>query len=310
MTTAHQVLARYLGAATSKEAVFDVEAFAKFHPVYNVVTKERRIGDKAMSQALRFAEFAAKADRYKGDPSRIQPNLDKAFQAVQALVASAGRVLKATDSFISEYGKDLSSDYRKNVLGDLVKWYKKLEADVQEVTSDETYRASLVGESWTVSMFLNKVSKMHANFTNLTASTEMAAKIRLAGPGPAAPDASPEDRFKAFKTRDIISMAKACAKKLGGKVAPCAALGLDVMEDVNSHKEQATVQGMLDHYVKEVTEDEYGGVRGLVSKVSGAIDWGIVDAGAFLVAILEVCHAPEAGRVQDTLAKAYAQYTD
>jgi hypothetical protein len=306
MMTAQKVLARYLEAAMPKAAYFDVEAFAKFHPVYNVMKKERPIGDKAMAQANRFMEFASKAESYKGDASRIQPNLDKAFVATEALVACAGRVLKAADPFISEYGQDMSSDYRKRILGDLVRWYRKLEDSVGKVTSADPYKERFVGRSYGIS---RDVSTLHLNFANLTSAVEMASKIQMERPGQTAPDASEEDRFKAFMTRDIIAMAKASAKKLENKPALCAALGLDVMEDVNAHSAQSKVQSMLDHYVKDIPEADYDKVRGLVGKVSSAIDWGIVEAGAFLVAILQVSRAPEAGRVSDTLAKAFAEFT-
>lgn len=304
MQTARRVLARYLEASRS------VEAFGKFHPVFDVVRKAGKVLQKAFAAAKRYAQIASKADSYKGDKSRVQPNAEKSWQAVDEMLKVAETIDKPVGDFIREYGQNLDSDYRKRVHADLMRWHEAMQKEIQDIRHNNSYyKEREVQQSFGVSLFDTWRDKLYSATYNLISSTEMAAKIPLEGPGKVDPNASPEERFRAHITPAIVTMAKASAKKLGNKPGPCAVLAGDVLEDVNAHSELRSLMGLLKHYYDAITEEERGAVRSLVGRVSTALDWDILAAGAFAAAIMKVSGAPETERVIDTLSKAFDKYT-
>jgi hypothetical protein len=304
MSTSNRVLARYLTANRL------VEAFAKFHPVYNVVSKAKKIAEKSFAQAKRYVDIASRAGGYKGDSSKIQPNLNKAFEAVDTLVRAAEGMHEPVKKFLADYAKDLESDYRKRVYTDLVKWSDKMYSFLGKTITDERFKTKFQKDSYGFGGFIDgTVSELYFSLLSLAGASELASKIPLKGPDQVAPNASPEDRFRAHMTRDIISMAKASAKKLGNKPGPCAVLGCNVLEDVNAHSAYSAIMGLVEHYYDNLTEEDGKTVQGLVGRVSGALDWGIVEAGAFCAAIMKASSAPEAERVIDILAKAFDELT-
>lgn len=299
MTPAKRVLARYL------------EAFAKYDPIYPKVQKaQKQIAKLKANYAFAHKVFVNEVNRkipmFRPQQSAkhqedMRVKLEKCMSVLSMFFQVFADITDDAGKWLNSGGKDKSEAFEA--------WQKfararqALQKEADEAVREQAGGKAPIGQFDVPSEYY--VNEAAAAFERFEREVEYAARQAIL-PGKVGPAASPEDAFKAYLTRDIVSMAQACAKKLQGKIAPCAALGLDVMEDSNAHSEQAKVQGMLDHYVKETTEEDYEDVWSLKSKVVSAIGWDVIQAGAFLVAILQVVRAPEAGRVFSTLAEAYA----
>ena len=286
-----------------------LQAFSKYHPVFDVVLKNSKIVDNSAPAAKRYAEFAYNnMTGYKGDPSKVQPNVVKAKEALAIVVDAATKIKYAVYSYLKELSEKAATASDHRVIQDIDKWNNKLIEclHLSEGTVDKLENAPTSSDLFFLSDRITNLQKAVSNVYSIVAH---AAKIRSIVPKTDS-SASPEEKFKAYQTSEVLSMAKACAKKLGSEPALCAALGLDVMEDVNAHSIQKTVQGTLDHYLTDITDADWTIIRPLVGKVSGAIDWDVISAGAFLCVMLQLSRAPEASRVFDTLAKAYTRLFD
>lgn len=121
------------------------------------------------------------------------------------------------------------------------------------------------------------------------------------------PGASDEERFLAFLDEDIRNLAKSIAKKIKKDPAKAAALVWLVLEDVNAHTEASRAESILSPLVPNGVAD---GVQDMVGSISGALEWGIVKAGAFGVALMqEVGEKGYADSLAKALAKDFAEYT-
>ncbi len=310
-STAHRVLFRYLESAHLVNAA----GFTKYHPIAKVVEKQLKTIVKAEAAALRFGKIIENAFRYHGDETKAKPNAEKMLQAVEILVSNAKAMVQAAEKYGDEIVNAANDARSMSVGAELFRWINnlndRLESGELARRMQDLREASgfdLKITAWGIRSDIEKISQAAKNVDSEISNL---AKVSIGSPTSVDPNASPEDRFRAFMTPEILSIAKTCAKKLGGNKAACAVLGGDVMEDVNAHSELRTIMPMLQPYYGDIRSDEEAGkaIGSLTGKVSSAIDWGVIQAGAFCATILKVVGAPEAERVIDTLAKAFAPLT-
>ena len=124
---------------------------------------------------------------------------------------------------------------------------------------------------------------------------------------------SPKDTFAEYFTPDVLARAKWGYVQLKQWDEACVVLGLDVLEDVNAHSERRLIEPLLKEYVanyEHSTEYEQFNkvMQGLVGKTSQGLDYDIIAAGAYMVALLELCKIPEARSVRIVLDKAFAKF--
>jgi hypothetical protein len=276
-------------------------SFAKYHPIFNIVERAAKVIEKAYPSALRFSGIASRHEyAYKGDRSKIQPNQAKAVQAIDLIMRTAESIEAPVVKYKDEFQRVQGSDIQEQ----LSKWVNKFVVSLKEA-KDSDYRT--MRPAALNSYVENALDDLRSGVKNVKSFIQMAAKIPEEGPE-YEDSASDEEKFKAHQTTQITSMAKTCAKKLGNKMAPCVALGMRVLEDVNASSALRGLEGMIGHYEKEVAEEDWDKVGPLVSRVSTAIDFGIIEAGAFLCVLMQLVRAPETGRVFSALTNEFSEY--
>lgn len=117
---------------------------------------------------------------------------------------------------------------------------------------------------------------------------------------------SNKDRFLAFLTPSIRRLAKQFATKIKKDKSVARSMVWLVLTDVNAHSAASTAEGLLsfDDSGAEATQVQ-------VNTVAGALDYGIVQAGVFGVALLEaVGDAVSAQRLTMALAEEFSEHTN
>jgi len=278
-----------------------LKAFAKYHPILTTVERAAKIIEKNYQSALRFSEIASKHDSaYHGDRSKIQPNMDKAIKSIELILSTAGSIEEPVVAFRDE----LQHTSGSNLNDQLTKWVTWFVSSLKEARGED-FRA--MRPSSLNDFAERELGTLIGSVKNLSVIVRMTSKVQEAGPE-YEDTASDADKFKAYQTSQVTSMAKSCAKKLGNEAAPCITLGLGVLEDVNADSALRLLNNTIGHYEKTVSDEDLKLLRPLVGKVSTAIDFGVVEAGAFLCAIMQIVRAPETSRVFAELTKYYSEY--
>jgi hypothetical protein len=119
-------------------------------------------------------------------------------------------------------------------------------------------------------------------------------------------DGSDEERFMAFLTPSIRRLAKSVASKIKKNKSIAAALVFKVLEDVNAHSSSTIAEGI----VSPLIENDEQIVPNYTTDISHAIDYGLVEAGVFGVALMEEVGAKStADQLKKALAGEMAEYT-
>lgn len=314
MLNPHSVVARFLAASGFEREALGV----KYDPAYPPVQKKAKELEKLSASYEKlydvFSNFCRKMPPRGGYVEHQKKKLDYAkrlVEAVQTVLSTFQRGAGYTESFLKERpnSRDLQAAYAKceKSYDDLAKKSAESEANFERnaATPDQLDPYLFTSPGY--------VKSLNGAFQHFHDEMAYAAKQSI-GPKGLDPNASPEDKFKAFFTPELVRAAKTVASKLKKDKTACMVCGLDVMEDVNAHSERRALG--LEHYAKEMTdklqsndpaaEAQYDLISSMVGKVSSMLKWDVIGAGAFAVQMARECGAPEAGQMFGTLVKAYA----
>lgn len=300
---ARRVAARYLSADSESD-----------------LRKFRQLSGRAEKELATLPRLFKTLDRqshsYKGaDPVKAKATRVKIMAKVKAIFTGHSAALHLVEAFESTYVP--STPYKTRIFShDLSVWLKKYQGAMKHLSQE--VRDAHDGPLGLYSLSSGLEGGYVAPGENpLIDLNNAASSIVMYWDTLIRPDHDPvnvpvggsdTERFLAYLTPSIRRLAKQTATKIKKNKAVARPLVWLVLEDVNASSQSSIAKGLLSHSGDE--DDGLSTARALTQRVSTALDFNVVEAGAFGVALLEeVGDGALAQRLTAALAKAFARET-
>ena len=267
-----------------------------------------------------FKTYGRQTHGYKtSDPVKATATAKK----ILAKVEDIGKEYAKAFELVEAWGKDYqpTTEEKKQSYDEFQKWLGKMDTSlaalrkaIRETNPELPYYDIHLGkfnpsDNWRPSEHL--VLAVQAATTNIDFAWKM---LLRPDPDPVLipKDGSDYERFMAFVTPSIKRLAKGAASKLKKDQGAAAVCVFRTMENVNAHKESNVAEAILSPLVDEdaITEKMMSSINDVMLLVSGDIDYGIVESGAFGVALMQAVGAGAyAEKLAQALAKEFAEFT-
>ncbi len=277
--------------------------------------------DKLISQLPRmFKTYDRQTTGYKTtDPVKAEATAKKILAKVEAVGKECGKVFDFVEKWARSYSppnddRKRTHDEFKNWLDKMDKAIVNLRGKVRETDTSLPYFNMGLGK-FDPEGFRQRSEHPVLALPNAARGVAELWKLLLKPePDPVniPRGGSDIERFKAFITPSVKRLAKGAASKLKKDKGAAAILVWSILENVNAHGEARTAESILSPLVDEdaITEKQNDTILDLRYQVSGDVDYGVVEAGAFGVALMQaVGENAYAEKLGQALAKGFAEYT-
>jgi hypothetical protein len=279
----------------------------------------QRIVDKAIKEITQlprlFKTHGRQDHGYKTqDPVKAKATLDKIQKKIEEIGKEAQKAQELADDFNKAY-KPTTKD-KELSLAEFRKWLERLDLSLAAVRTairdpENEYSITRLGDDLDSTWIHAGQNALVDLKRAMSGTREYWGELSRPDPDPIhIPKGGTDlDRFLAFITPTIRRLAKGAASTIKKDKAKAAVIAWRVLEDVNAHSESSEAETVLSPLTtgEETFSDKESRI---VSSVSRDLDYGIVEAGAFGVALMqEVGEKSYADHLAKTLAKSFAEYT-
>lgn len=281
------------------------------------LTQYERIGakiNKALDQMPRmFKTYGRQTHGYKTtNPEKAEVTMGKIRKKIEAIGKEFQKAHDIAEGFLKSY--KLTSDHKERSLDEMRVWLGKSDKAILglrgALRSDDTWDITRMGDGLGGGYSAPGQNPLVDIQRVLGSIPMMWEDINKPDPDPIniPKGGNDVDRFMAFATPTVRRLAKDAARKLKKDKAKAAILAGDVLEDVNAHSESSEARAILSPLAGDQEWDDT--ISGVMSNVSAAIDYGVVQAGAFAIILMqEVGEKSYADKLAKTMAAAFAEYT-